>query len=64
MPSKKDYAITYIYNWFGKNATLHSVDDKLYAYIKTDDKAFLYWALQYSEEFKVIELEYLKKTNH
>ena len=39
---KKDYAITYIYDWFGKNATLHSVDDKLYAYIKTDDKAFLY----------------------
>lgn len=57
---KKDYAITYIYDWFGKNATLKTEDDKLYAYIKTDDRAFLYWSLQYCEEFKVIEPEYLK----
>ena len=57
---KKDYAITYIYDWFGSNATLKSEDDKLYAYIKTDDRAFLYWSLQYCEEFKVIEPEYLK----
>lgn len=58
---KKDYAITYIYDWFGKNATIRTEDEKLYAYIKTDDRAFLYWALQYCEEFKVIEPEYLKK---
>lgn len=57
---KKDYAITYIYDWFGKNATLRNENDKLYAYIKTDDRAFLYWSLQYCEEFKVIEPEYLK----
>ena len=52
---KKEYAITYIYDWFGKNASLRYEDDKLYAYIKTDDRAFEYWALQYCEEFKVIE---------
>ena len=31
------------------------------AYIRTDDRAFLYWALQYCEDYKVIEPEYLKK---
>ena len=58
---KKDYATTYVYDWFGKNATLKYENDKLYAYIKTDDRAFKYWALQYSEEFKVIEPQYLRE---
>ena len=58
---KKDYAITYIYDWFGKNARLVSEDNQLYAYIKTDDNAFIYWALQYCEEFKVIEPQYIKE---
>jgi len=57
---KKDYATTYVYDWFGNNATLKNEDNKLYAYIKTDDRAFKYWALQYCEEFMVIEPEYLK----
>ncbi len=50
----------HIYDWFGKNANLKTEDNKLYAYIKTDDRAFKNWALQYSEEFKVIEPKYLK----
>ena len=57
---KKYYAITYIYDWFGDNAYLRTEDDKLYAYIKTDDRAIKYWALQYCEEFTVIEPECLK----
>ncbi len=58
---KKDYAVRYLYDWFGKNnAYVKYEDDKLYAYVKTDDRAFLYWALQYCEEFKVIEPEYLR----
>ena len=46
---------------FGKNAYLRNENDKLYAYIKNDDRAFKYWALQYCEEFKIIEPLYLKK---
>ena len=57
---KKYYAITYIYDWFGDNAYLKTEDDKLYAYIKTDDRAIKYWALQYCEEFTVVEPEFLK----
>ena len=58
---KEDWAIKNVYDWFGKNATLKNDNDKLYAYIRTDEKAFLYWALQYCEDYKVIEPEYLKK---
>lgn len=52
-----DWAVTYIYDWFGKNATLRNEKDKLYAYIKSDDRAFYFWLLQYQEHFKVIEPE-------
>ena len=61
MKLNKPYVVQYIYDWFGKNATLKNENDKLYAYIRTDEKAFLYWALQYCEDYKVIEPEYLKK---
>ena len=52
---KQEYAITYLYDWFGKNAKLEIKDDKIYANIRTDDKAFIYWALQFSQLFTVIE---------
>jgi len=58
---KEEWAIKNVYDWFGKNATLKNEDNKLYAYIRTDDRAFLYWALQYCEDYKVIEPEYLKR---
>ncbi len=58
---KEESAVKNIYDWFGKNARIKNEDDKLYAYIRTDDRAFLYWALQYCEDYKIIEPEYLKK---
>ena len=50
-----DAAVTYVYDWFGSNARLKKENDKLYAYIRTDDRAFIYWALQYIELCIVIE---------
>ena len=58
---KEEWAIKNVYDWFGSNARIKTENDKLYAYIRTDDRAFLYWALQYCEDYKVIEPEYLKK---
>ena len=57
---KEEYAITYLYDWFGKNARLKVENDKLYAYIRTDDRAFVYWALQFCQLFTVIEPDYIK----
>ena len=52
---KEDFSVTYIYDWFGSNAHLINEDDKLYAYIKTDDRALLYWLLQYIKFYTLIE---------
>ena len=52
---KDESAITYLYDWFGKNAKLETKDNKVYSTIRTDDKAFIYWALQFSQLFTVIE---------
>jgi len=57
---KEEYAVTYIYDSFGKNAKLQNEGDKLYAYIRTDDRAFVYWALQYAKLYTVIEPENVK----
>ncbi len=47
-------AITYVIDWFGNNARIYKDDEKLYATIKSDDKAFFFWALQYQEHIKII----------
>ena len=50
-------AITYVIDWFGNNARIYKDNDTIYAYIKSDDKAFFFWALQYQEHIKVISPE-------
>ena len=52
-----DKGITYVKDWFGSNATLMEIDDKVYASIKSNEEAFFYWVLQYVEHVKVIEPE-------
>ena len=47
-------AVTYVYDWFGKNAKVFSKDDKLMARIKSNDQAFFYWALQYQDNIKIL----------
>lgn len=49
------WAITYIYDWFGKNAKIINQKDKKYAYIKSDETAFIYWFLQYQQYFTIID---------
>ena len=51
----QEWAITYIYDWFSKNARIVYQNNKTYAYIKSDEDAFIYWFLQYQKYFKIIE---------
>ena len=51
--------ITDVKDWFGDNASIYEQDGKIYANIKSDDKAFFYWALQYQENIKVLEPDYI-----
>ena len=47
-------AITYVIDWFGNNARVYEDNNKIYASIKSNDKAFFFWALQYQEHIKVL----------
>ena len=47
--------VTYVKDWFGSNATIMEIDDKIYASIKSNEEAFFYWVLQYVKHVKVIE---------
>ena len=47
--------ITYVKDWFGKNALFSIVDGVTYANIRCDEKAFYYWCLQYGEDIEVLE---------
>lgn len=55
----KDKAITDVKDWFNDNASIYEENGQVYANIKSDDKAFFYWALQYQENIKVLEPEYI-----
>lgn len=50
----EEWAITYIKDWYGNNANIYTKDGTLYASIKTDDRAFYYWMLQYGEYFTLL----------
>ncbi len=47
--------ITYVKDWFGKNAVFSSEEGITYANIRCDEKAFYYWCLQYGEDIEVLE---------
>ena len=47
--------IVYIKDWFGNRAKFYKVNDKLYARVKVDEDALVYWALQYIQYFKIVK---------
>jgi len=48
--------IDYIYDWFDKNNTLISKKDgEIFADIRVNESALVYWALQYGENVEVVE---------
>ena len=57
---ENEQSIAYVKDWFGTNTDIYTKDDKIYAKIKCDDKAFIHWCLQYINSIKVIEPLYLK----
>ena len=47
--------INYVVDWFGKNAKLYKKENDIYADIKTNEQALIYWCLQYGEGVEVVE---------
>ena len=56
-----DFGIIHVKDWFGDSARIRKENGKTYAYIKSDDKALFYWALQYQEYVIVLEPYSLKQ---
>lgn len=58
-------SLTYVNDWFGTNAKIYKKDNRLFAKIKCNEKAFFYWAMQYSEHIRVVSpkemIENIKK---
>ena len=51
----QERAVTYVKDWFGKNAVFETEGDKTYASFQCDEKAFYYWCLQYGQDIRVIQ---------
>ena len=50
---KEPYVISYITDWFGKNAKIIKEDGVLKAKVRCNKKALFYWVMQYSEHITV-----------
>ena len=49
-----EYTVSIILDWFGKNASVYQKNGELFADVKANDKALVYWCLQYGEHVELL----------
>ena len=49
-----DRAVSYVIDWFGRNARVYQKEGTLLADVKTNEMALVYWSLQYGEVVEVL----------
>ena len=49
-----EYSAEYVAEWFGKNARFYLKDEVLFADVKVNEQAIIYWCLQYGETIELI----------
>ena len=49
-----DYAVNYIYDWFGKDARVYCQDGDVLATVKVNEHAIIYWCMQYGESVELL----------
>ena len=49
-----EYTVSIILDWFGKNASVYQKNGELFADVKANDKAIVYWCLQYGEHVELL----------
>lgn len=49
-----EYAVGTIYDWFGQNARIYTKDHEIFADIKANEQALVYWCLQYGELVELV----------
>lgn len=50
-----EYTVNYVADWFGKNVKFYKENDKIYADVKANEQALIYWCLQYGESIELVE---------
>ena len=58
---KNEHAVLFIKDWFNENAKIINENDKIYAFIKGNENAILFWCLQYLQILKVVSPLSLKE---
>lgn len=51
---EEEYAVNYVYEWFGKDARIYSKDGHIMANVRVNELAIIYWCLQYGENVELI----------
>jgi len=49
-----EYAVNYVYEWFGKDARIYKKNNEIFANVKVNELAIIYWCLQYGENVELI----------
>ena len=49
-----EYAVNYVYDWFGKDARVYSQDGVIMASVRVNELAIIYWCLQYGESVELV----------
>ena len=49
-----EYSVSIILDWFGNSAIIYNQNGEIFADIKTNEKAIVYWGLQYGEHVELI----------
>ena len=54
---KDEYTVNYVQDWFGEKTTIYrdKQDGKIYADIRSNEQALIYWCLQYGELVELVE---------
>ena len=58
---ENEYVISYIEDWFDKSTRIYKEGDKLYALVKANEMALIYWCLQYGEGIQLLEPQTTRK---
>jgi len=51
---ESEYAVNYVYEWFGKDARIYSQNGEIFASVRVNEHAIIYWCLQYGECVELI----------
>ena len=49
-----EYAINYVLEWFGKNTHVYKRNKAIFARIKANETALIYWCLQYGDYVELV----------